>query len=103
MALQFDINIYPLPKHEYLNELVIHPCKNINNNPEDTQVERCSKEEAHFFSVYGYMKGHYYNGDICIADCRTEEIAENYKKFLLEFYAMMRFSKNTLYDPSKNK
>jgi hypothetical protein len=61
----------------------VHPCKivdeDINLDPKIQAVEQCEPEEAQFWSVYIHYEG---GGLDCIADCDTEELANELYAFL---------------------
>ena len=61
----------------------VHPCKVVDGEAEFPTikqcVEQCEREEAEFWSVYVHLTG---GGLDCIADCETEELANQLVEFL---------------------
>lgn len=71
-----------LPKTGF-DAFEVHPCKVVYEDksldPKIQAVEQCEPEEAEFWSVYIHLVG---GGLDCIADCETEEQANQLVEFL---------------------
>lgn len=59
----------------------VHPCKVVDGeeNLPIQCIEQCDNKDAQFWSVYVHIIG---GGLDCIADCETEELANELVKFL---------------------
>lgn len=80
-GIELTIAISDTLSKSLVSNFEVHPCKE-----DEHGVEQCEPEEAEFWSVYVRFipsrKNDQFGGVDCIADCETEEMANNLVSFL---------------------
>jgi hypothetical protein len=65
--------------HSGFDGFEVHPCREYDKDTKSAHIEQCEASEAEFWSVYVHLVG---AGLDCIADCETENEANDLITFL---------------------